>query len=938
MKNIYLLSFILILIASTLRAQQQGGGFYDQLGQEGDHAQSIQQLEKAAQKAHNKGDHYSAMQLYTRIIAVDSAYAPAWRGFAESAFDQGAYEKSAEAWTYVAQLNPQAPDWSAWLKVADIRMRLGDYRQAERIYVKLHLQEDNLSPQQKKDLAEADRRYERALEATSGTTPISLVILNKPLNTEYAEISPFPLDHDLYYASFDFDLKKDSHKPKRKQMRAMVATPDGNDFGVAQANFNEEQRHTANATFSPDGQRMFYSLCDYVDTSSTATTCELYMRTRNADGGWGEAVKLPEHINLPGYTATQPNLGQMPGLSGEVLFFVSNRPGSKRRDIWYSRVLSEGFGSPVNFAAVNTASNEATPFYHAGSGKFYFASDDNEQSLGGYDIFTVKPGGEGWEEKVNLGSPINSGGDDLYMSLTPKGNTAFFSTNRLAVGKALETANEDGCCFDIVRVDLIPPPVIAIPFEKFTNFKDTLSETRFTLWRKDKDNWVKDTAVDIAGKMWKFSVPPGVEYKLICDKQGYSSDTVPVLIPLNTWDDQPRIVRLELTPQRVNLVVHVIDGETGLPLNGTVAELAEWSSPNATPFLRDSAHYASTDTHRYPLDFERQYQATVSKQGYVTETGKVVSTIGLNSTKTLRDTIKLYRGVEFIASAFDLSRIDPKTDKNLPLKGVTFRLVDDSLNKLAGSFTNRKGNTWQQTIYRDHRYTIYASKPNFTSDSLPFNPSQLIDKTKAMDTVRQDLFLYPTDLASYLPLKLYFDNDYPDPKTQRDTTEKLYVSTYIPYYQRKDVFLEENRKAGGGVLLLEKVDDFFDSDVKGEWNRMRYFTEVLFSKLKKGSRIEITIKGFASPRAGSEYNRLLTARRIATILNHFANFDEQALLERARATQQLVITEEANGEDLAPKDIEAVKPLGSIFSVEASRERRIEIIGVEITGGGPSGK
>lgn len=64
-------------------------------------------------------------------------------------------------------------------------------------------------------------------------------------------------------------------------------------------------------------------------------------------------------------------------------------------------------------------------------------------------------------------------------------------------------------------------------------------------------------------------------------------------------------------------------------------------------------------------------------------------------------------------------------------------------------------------------------------------------------------------------------------------------------------------------------------------------------------------------------------------MNHFSDF-ESGYLNKYIESGQLVVTEEPTGENEAPKGIEDTEERGSIFSVKASRERRVEIIGVEI--------
>ena len=69
-------------------------------------------------------------------------------------------------------------------------------------------------------------------------------------------------------------------------------------------------------------------------------------------------------------------------------------------------------------------------FIHQADQYLYFYSDCHT-CLGGLDIFMSKriPAGE-WGEPVNLGYPINTGGDENSLLVSPSGDIAYFASNR----------------------------------------------------------------------------------------------------------------------------------------------------------------------------------------------------------------------------------------------------------------------------------------------------------------------------------------------------------------------------------------------------------------------------------------------------------------------------------------------------------------------------
>src|SRR4029079_8758136 len=98
-------------------------------------------------------------------------------------------------------------------------------------------------------------------------------------------------------------------------------------------------------------------------------------------------------------------------------YFVSNRPnGRGGLDIWYTQFDSKKkeYNTPKNAGTkINTAGDEFTPFYDSDLSTMYFSSD-GWPGLGGLDIFKSNGELKNWSTPENIGSPLNSGSDDLY--------------------------------------------------------------------------------------------------------------------------------------------------------------------------------------------------------------------------------------------------------------------------------------------------------------------------------------------------------------------------------------------------------------------------------------------------------------------------------------------------------------------------------------------
>ncbi len=191
----------------------------------------------------------------------------------------------------------------------------------------------------------------------------------------------------------------------------------------------------------------------------------------------------------------------------------------------------------------------------------------------------------------------------------------------------------------------------------------------------------------------------------------------------------------------------------------------------------------------------------------------------------------------------------------------------------------------------------------------------------------------PQTLEDFLPLALYFDNDEPDKRTLRTSTKKSYGESYEKYIDRKADFVKAYTKGLEGddrVASEEAINAFFETQVERGYVFLGRFSEILLKRLEAGESVEIFIKGFTSPRAEKNYNLALGKRRISSLRNHFDTWQDGvfgAYLKKG----QLKISERSFGEATADNSIsdDLVDLRNSVYSIGASRERRVEIVEVK---------
>jgi len=182
--------------------------------------------------------------------------------------------------------------------------------------------------------------------------------------------------------------------------------------------------HEGAAVFTPDEVMLFTRWSDNNRNESF-----IYM-ARTLNGKFYEAMKLGTNINVPGYKSQQPYVS----FDGRTLYFSSNRPGGKGGfDIWTANIDENGFiGEAKNIGSpVNTEGDEITPFYHSISNTLYY-STNGLAGLGGFDVFksSLNVDDSAYQAPLNLNRPVNSSKDDAYYIVERLGGKGFFASDR----------------------------------------------------------------------------------------------------------------------------------------------------------------------------------------------------------------------------------------------------------------------------------------------------------------------------------------------------------------------------------------------------------------------------------------------------------------------------------------------------------------------------
>lgn len=581
-------------------------------------SQTFKAYVKAADNAFFQKDFYSAMQYYAIGLEIEEDRTDLLYKYAESARLFNAYAQADSAYTEVLSRDtagtafPEALFWSASMK-----KNLGLYDDASIAFAEFaatpHPVDSMLvvKATQEIDICQWAKTKKANPDPDIELDSISLVI-----NTPYSEFAAYEVDDSLFYTSYNELIKRDEYEPDRFLMKTYFLDDSTQNYTKEmQIDKGNEKKHVAFLTFNTDRSRVYYSKCGYVSESSVELTCELYYREVLPGNYFGKEEKLPSYINVPKTSNLMPNLGVDETTGYEYLFYVSDRPDGKGgRDVWCSVInQNDSISMPVNIDSVNTAQDELTPFFHAGTQVLYF-STDGRQGMGGYDIYQVAKNNQQWGSALHLSAPLNSSMNDISYTINDLENKGYLASNR--EGSVSFNDDIEYCCYDIFAFNR---NVFYLDVATFDAFCDKpLPGVEIELFRVvGKERYSMDVFMN--PKTNKVEFPPlskGIYY-LIANKDGYEG--MAVEIDLTNPGKGPTISQeLRLEPLDMDMTVVVTDKESGDALEGCTLQLLEDEEQ-----IDIRAGEEEETTFEYELERAKEYTLIVAKPGWHPDTIKL---------------------------------------------------------------------------------------------------------------------------------------------------------------------------------------------------------------------------------------------------------------------------------------------------------------------------
>ncbi|NQX93194.1 MAG: carboxypeptidase regulatory-like domain-containing protein [Flavobacteriales bacterium] len=270
--------------------------------------------------------------------------------------------------------------------------------------------------------------------------------------------------------------------------------------------------HDASPSLSADESFMVFTRNNYDNgnrlNANTAdeSTMQLYFTEKDEEGNWKDPAPLS--FMDPDYMFAHPALSD----DGNTLYFSSNMNGGfGGMDLWYATKTDSAWTKPVNLGSkINSKGDEVFPNFN-GSDTLYFSSD-GMLTMGGLDVLYLTKNNDDWGSPVHLPAGVNSPQDDFNMVHT-SAKYGYFSSNR---------NGRDGI-FSFERFD----PEITLRGLVTDALKGEPLDQTTVIINNTTDGTIDSLVTDEVG-MFELNLLPGKEYKIQSEKEGYFKDITDV--------------------------------------------------------------------------------------------------------------------------------------------------------------------------------------------------------------------------------------------------------------------------------------------------------------------------------------------------------------------------------------------------------------------------
>lgn len=372
----------------------------------------------------NRGDVLAAKGQLLHTIKIGPTMAAAYRVLGKICLDLRQYEEAIQHFDKCFELAPNLSR-SAYYERAEAHFKLGDASEAGS-YLQQFTELKGKSYVNKKLEADTERLYEELLEERKRS-----IEFLKSMDTT-AQVTPVHLEAlctegDEYLPSLEPGGQSIVFTRYREAYgEDLFRSTQIDGTWQKPGKLTNSLNTTANegmAQLHASGRSIYFARVGY------KSGCDIFQARMDGQGKVYKAEPVRGELNSEKWES-QPTIS----CDGQVLIFSSIRPdGLGGADLYISRKTSQGYWSkPENVGShINTKGDEEAPYLAPDGLTLYFTSNGHP-GMGDGDLFVTKkdPTSGRWTAPQNLGIPYNSPARELGFFVSPDGKNAWFASER----------------------------------------------------------------------------------------------------------------------------------------------------------------------------------------------------------------------------------------------------------------------------------------------------------------------------------------------------------------------------------------------------------------------------------------------------------------------------------------------------------------------------
>ncbi len=361
-------------------------------------------------------------------------------------------------------------------------------------------------------------------------------------------------------------------------------------------------------SFSNDSKEIFLTRNNVTDGKAIKGTndeikLKIMQGSVDEEGNYTESTLKNLPFNNDNYNVCHPSIST----DGQKLYFSSDMPGGQGgMDLYVAEKIGTTWGTPKNLGTkINTKGNEVFPFVD-NTGILFFSSNGLD-GLGELDIYAI-PAKSTNSTPLNIGAPMNSRFDDFGMSYDGVSKKGYFTSNR-------KNGELDDDIYSLIgyKPFKFGKQIKGVAKDKEGNI---LAGTVVNLF--DSKGKVIETVTTQADGNYAFDVNDDDNYKLTGDKDKF----FPGKNNADTKDRDVTIADLVLEKDPgLALRLLVSDGKTKEPMNNVKAKIT--NTKTGEVFIEDLTP-ASGDLMKAlannKVGDELTYKIELLKEGYFPKT------------------------------------------------------------------------------------------------------------------------------------------------------------------------------------------------------------------------------------------------------------------------------------------------------------------------------